>query len=304
MSASTDRRRLRFGRVTVETSNETKVFFPDDGITKGDLIDHHLAVADRMLPHLRGRPLSFQRFPDGISKQGFFQKDAPKHYPDWIETAAVSKKDGVNRHVVAERAATLAYLANNGVVTIHGALSRGSELRKPDRVIFDLDPSVDDFGLIVDGAHAVREVLEGVGLVCFLQTTGSRGVHVVSPIKPERDFDEVGAFAREVAGLVVRRDPDSFTVEHRKNKRGDRLLIDYFRNQYAQTVVMPYSVRAKPGAPIAMPIEWKELKSLPEGARTFTVRNVARRLAGKDPWASMSRRARSLDRPIRRLERF
>lgn len=304
MSAAGDQPRLRFGRVTVETSNEDKVFFPEEGITKGDLIRYYLTVAERMLPHLKGRPLSFQRFPDGISQQGFFQKDAPKHYPDWIKTVTVPKKGGHNQHVVVDRVATLAYLANNGVLTMHGALSREPDLRKPDRVIFDLDPSVNDFGLIVDGAFAVREVLEDIGLVCFLQTTGSRGVHVVSPIKPDRYFDEVGTFARQVAGLVVSRDPDSFTIEHRKNKRGDRLLIDHFRNQYAQTAVVPYSVRAKPEAPVAMPIEWSELERLPEGARTFTVTNAARRLTGKDPWASMNRRARSLNGPIRRLERF
>lgn len=295
---------LRFGRVSFETSNETKVYFPDEGITKGDLIEYYQSVADAMLPHLKGRPLSFQRYPNGIDQQGFFQKDKPKHYPEWIVTTPVKKKGGSNDQVVATSKAALAYLANNGVVTLHGALSREPDLTKPDRLIFDLDPSIDDFGIIQSAAEIVREILEDLGLHTYLQTTGSRGLHVVSPIKPEYDFEKVGAFAKSVARLIVDRDPDSFTIERLKKDRGDRLLIDYFRNAYAQTSVVPYSVRAKPGAPVATPIEWNELRKLRDGARTFTIRSIPKRLSTKgDPWSSMNRRSRSLKGPLARVER-
>lgn len=295
---------LRFGRVTVETSNEDKVFFPDEGITKGDVISYYVSMGERMLLHLKGRPLSFQRFPNGITGHGFFQKDTPDHYPDWITTTPVRKKGGRNCQVVATNAATLAYLANNGVLTMHGALSREPDLRKPDRLIFDLDPSVDDFALVRNGAVAVRSVLETLDLPAFLQTTGSRGLHVVTPLRPERDFEEVGTFARTVAQRVVDEDPDLFTIEHRKDKRGDRLLIDYFRNEYAQTAVVPYSVRAKPGAPVAMPIAWDELDDLSNGAATFTLQDASGRISSvDDPWRGMSRRARSLTKAIEKLSR-
>lgn len=295
---------LRFGKISFETTSEDRVYFTGDGITKADLIGYYRSVADAMLPHLRQRPLSFQRFPSGIDKQGFFQKDAPEHYPGWITTTRVKKKGGRNHQVVADKAATLAYLANSGVITLHGALSKEPDLTLPDRVIFDLDPSVDDFALIQSAAEIVKEVLEELGLATYLQTTGSRGLHVVSPIKQELGFEQVSAFSKKVAQVVVRRDPDSFTIERLKENRGDRLLIDYFRNAYAQTSVAPYSVRAKPGAPVATPIEWDELHRLPQGAATFTLRSVPRRLAAKgDPWKSMSRRSRSLKKPLKRISR-
>jgi bifunctional non-homologous end joining protein LigD len=293
---------LRFGRIAVETSKEDKVFFPDDGITKGDLISYYVSVADRMLPHLKGRPLSFQRFPDGIEGFSFYQKDAPDHYPEWISTIEVPKKGGANRHVVADRVATLAYLANNGVVTIHGALSRAPDIFRPDRLIFDLDPSVEDFSVVRRAANDIREVLEELGLPVFLQTTGSRGLHLVTPVKQENDFDRVGDFARALAQVVVARDPDSYTIEHRKEKRGDRLLIDWFRNRFAQTSVVPYSVRPKSGAPVATPIGWEELPKLKKGSATFTMKNIGPRLErGVDPWASLPRRATSLRRALSRI---
>ncbi len=293
---------LRFGRLEVKTSNETKVFFPDDGITKGDLISHYVKVAERMLPHLKGRPLSFQRYPDGIEGVSFFQKDTPKHYPDWITSVPMEKKGGVNQHVVADRVASLAYLANNGVVTIHGASATVPDLTKPDRLIFDLDPSVDDFAVVKAGAKVVRSILEDdLSLPTFLQTTGSRGLHIVTPIKPELGYDEVAAFALRVAQIVVEHDPDSFTIERMKAKRGDRLLIDHFRNAYAQTAAVPYSVRPRPGAPVATPIEWAELGRLRAGAATFTVTTIDKRLKRGDPWADMKRRARSLRPAIKKL---
>lgn len=296
--------KLQFGRIVFETSNEDKLFYPADQITKGDLIDYYTGAAERMLPQLRGRPLSLQRYPDGIEKNGFFQKDAPDHYPGWITRTVVRKKGGSNHHVVADKKATLAYLANNGVVTIHGALSKEPDLEKPDRLVFDLDPSVDDFGVVREGAQAVREVLDKLGLPSFLQVTGSRGLHVVVPLRPRLPFDDVSAFAKGVAEKVVVSDPDSYTIEHRKNKRGDRLLIDYFRNQYAQTAVIAYSLRPKPGAPAAMPIEWSELGSVTT-AGAFPMKKALTRIRkGTDPWRHIGRRAHALDAAIERLPKI
>ena len=295
--------RLTFGEHTVEVGNEDKVFFPEAGITKGDLVRYYARIADTMLPTIEGRPVSMKRYPDGIGGGSFFQKEAPGHFPDWIERATVRKKGGTVTHVVVRRAADLVYLAGQACITPHVWLSRIEEIHRPDRMIFDLDPSVEDLGVIRAAARAVREVLEEIRLVPFLMTSGSRGYHLWVPLDGGEAFPAVRRFARGVARVVVARDPDSFTIEARKAKRGDRVLIDYFRNGYAQTAVPPYGVRARPGAPVATPLGWEELGRI--APRDVTIRTIFRRLGRKDdPWKGMARRTRSLAAPRRRLERL
>jgi len=295
--------RLTFGEHTVEVGNEDKVFFPDAGITKGDLVRYYARIAGTMLPTIEGRPVSMKRYPDGIGGGSFFQKEAPDHFPDWIERAAVRKEGGTVNHAVVRKAADLVYLAGQACITPHVWLSRIEDVDRPDRMIFDLDPSVEDLGVIRAAARAVREVLEEIRLVPFLMTSGSRGYHLWVPLDGGEDFAAVRRFARGVARVVVARDPDSFTIEARKEKRGDRVLIDYFRNGYAQTSVPPYAVRARPGAPVATPLGWAELGRI--APRDITIRSIFRRLGRKDdPWRGMARRARSLAAPRRRLERL
>ncbi|MFG0328463.1 MAG: non-homologous end-joining DNA ligase [Phycisphaerales bacterium] len=286
----------RFGRYSVETSNESKVLFPSAGLTKGDLIDYYEKVADFMLPHLKDRPLTLHRFPDGIEADGFYQKNRSAHFPDWLESVTVKKEGGTVDHVLAKRAADLVYLANQGTITPHTWLSRVDHLNQPDRIIFDLDPSGDDFGVVRRGAQILRERLESLKLAPFVMTTGSRGLHVVTPIRPDADFDAVRAFARRVAGAMARDHADEFTVEHRKAKRGDRVFLDTNRNAWAQTGVAPYAVRAKPGAPVATPLEWEEVGRSRLRPDQFTIRNLFQRLDAidGDPWRSINRRARKL----------
>nr|WP_142245619.1 non-homologous end-joining DNA ligase [Mycobacterium sp. IS-836] len=290
----------------VEITHPDRVLFPDPssrkGITKADLVDYYGEVADTMLPHLRDRPLTVQRFPRGIGEQGFVQQDFADSLPDWMSGAEVAKEGGTLVHPVADRREALRWLANQNCITLHVWQSRRDRLHNPDRLVFDLDPSDTDFAVVRAAARATAGVLDDLGLACYVQTTGSRGLHVVVPVRPDTDFDTARQFARDVAEVVAADDPQHRTVEVRKGKRGGRVYLDVMRNAYAQTAVAPYSVRARPGAPVATPLEWDELDARGLRADRFTVRDVPKRLAGqRDPWADMSRHARALGGPAKRL---
>jgi bifunctional non-homologous end joining protein LigD len=303
-AASDSRVELRFGRYTVTVGNAGKVLFPGDGITKLDVIEHYRRVAPLMMSHVGGRPVTLQRFPDGIGAGGFFQKQASGHFPDWIERVTVSKAGGKVDHVVIQRAADLVYLADQGTITVHGALAPVAHVDRPDRMVFDLDPSVDDFEAVREGARILRELLDDLGLVPFLMTTGSRGLHVVTPIAGTETFDEVAPLAEGIARAVVARKPDHYTVEPHKAQRRNRVYVDWHRNHYGQTAVAPWSVRPKPGAPVAVPIDWDELDDPALSSRRYTIGDVAALVEARaDPWVGMSRRARALDRARRRLDR-
>jgi bifunctional non-homologous end joining protein LigD len=286
----------------VKLSNQGKVLFPAAGLTKADLIGYYERIAPVMLPHLAGKPLSLVRYPNGIEAEGFMQKNASDYFPDWIRRARLAKQDGAVDHVVAEDAATLVYLANQACVTFHVGLSRVDRIDYPDRMVIDLDPSDDDFAKVKRAAREARSLLEDVGLVPFLQTTGSRGLHLWVPLDRAADFDQVRDFAAQVAELLVARRPHELTTAQRKAKRGDRVLVDVARNAYAQTAVAPYSVRARSQAPVATPIGWAELNDPKLEPQRYTIRNVFRRLGRKqDPWAEIGRHARPLEPARQRL---
>jgi bifunctional non-homologous end joining protein LigD len=291
---------LQVGRRTVQVSSVAKPFFPDAGLVKGDLVAYYRDVAEVMLPYLRGRPLNLQRFPNGVNGKGFWQQGASEHFPDWIRTVTVERRGrgGTVDHVVCDDAATIVYLANLSTVTFHAWTSTVEHLARPDLVIIDLDPDPDQgLEVVRAAARAVKAACEEVGLASFIQTSGSRGYHVVMPLQPGPDVEVVRDFAAELALLVAARDPDRLSVEWRKAKRDGRLLLDTARNGYAQTVVAPYSVRPKPEAPVATPIEWSELGRVEP--RSYTVANLRRRLARKpDPWAGMADHAVAFD-PVR-----
>lgn len=284
----------RFGRYLVELSSDDKPFFPDDHLTKGDLIDYYDRIAETMLPHLRDRPLTLHRFPDGIAGEGFFQQARGDYFPDWLEGLDVDHGGDTGRvtHILCDHRAALVYLANQGTITLHAWLSRRDQLRCPDQIIFDLDPPGDDFEPVRRGARLVKAGMEAAGLVPFLKTTGSRGLHVVAPIRPEAEFGQVRELAKKLAARLADAHPDELTTEQRKNKRRGRLYLDIMRNVFGQTAVAPWSVRAKPGAPVATPLAWRELDDPELGPRSFTVTNVFRRLGQRrDPWAGMTRHA-------------
>jgi bifunctional non-homologous end joining protein LigD len=214
----------------------------------------------------------------------------------------VDKKDGTVCHVVADKAATLVYLANQGSIELHAFLSRVAAVDRPDQLVFDLDPP-DEAGFSSACRHAVelRELLAGeLGLTPYVKTTGGKGLHVHVPLRPEQDFATTRDFARDVASVLASRSPRQLTVEQRKEQRGNRLYLDIMRNGYAQTAVAPFSVRARPGAPVATPLHWAEVEAGKLTPREFTLRTIAGRLEGRaDPWADMARHRRGL--PISRL---
>ncbi len=290
----------------IDISHGEKVLFPEDGITKSDLITYYHRIAETMLPHIKGRPLTMHRFPDGITAEGFYQKEVSDYFPSWIERVSIALKGGGHQpQVVCANAATLVYLANQACITPHVWLSRVDRLQYPDKLIFDLDPPDDHFERVHAAAQILRHLLEEIGLVPFVMTTGSQGLHVVVPLDRGADFDTVRSFAQELATLLAKKAPDQFTIEIQKEQRDGRLFVDYLRNAYGQTSVAPYAVRPKSGAPVATPLDWYELDAKRLHSQHYTIRNIFRRLGQKaDPWKDMMRYARALTTPRRRLERL
>ncbi|MCX2180261.1 non-homologous end-joining DNA ligase [Streptomyces sp. SKN60] len=279
---------VRAGRRRVEVPRPEKVLFPDDGLTKADLAAYYRRIARRMVPQLRGRPLMLERHPDGIDDSGFMQKDLPEHFPDWIAHAELPKADGTVTYVLCEDAATLVYLAGQACVTPHRWLSRADRPDHPDRLVFDLDPPGDDFEAVRRTARRMHALLDELELPSLLMTTGSRGLHVVVPLLRRNTFDEVRAFAGEVADLLAARHPDELTTAARKKDRGERLYLDVQRNGYGQTAVAPYAVRARPGAPVAAPLDWAELDDPGLTARRWTLRD-ADELLDRTAWRNPPR---------------
>jgi bifunctional non-homologous end joining protein LigD len=293
----------RVGGITVELSRLDKLFFPDDGISKGDLIGYYRVIAPRIIPYLRDRPLVMARYPDGITGHGVVQKNVSRHFPGWVSRAEVGKQGGAVCHVVGDKPATLVYLANQGCIELHVFLSRLSALDRPDQLVFDLDPPDEGhFAGACRHALGLRELLEDqLGLPTYVKTTGGKGLHVHVPLRPEEDFDAVRGFARDVARMLASRSPDELTVEQRKERRGDRLYLDVMRNAYAQTVIAPYAVRARRGAPVATPLRWEELSG-GISPRQFTMRTIATRLTEPgDPWAGMTSHRHGLSGSRKRL---
>jgi bifunctional non-homologous end joining protein LigD len=287
----------------VKITRPDKVLFPEDGITKGDLIRYYERIGPRILPFLEGRPVSMQRFPDGIDKFAFFQKAAAAYYPAWIKTATVKKQGGTVKHVICDDVATLVYLANQACITPHVWLSRAGKPHSPDQMIFDLDPSTDDLTAVVDGAHMLKDLLDELKLPAYVKSTGSRGLHVTVPLDASEDFGRVHEFARQLAGVIISRDPDRYTMEQLKKNRGDRVFIDINRNAYAQTAVPPYAVRPRRGAPVAVPLEWGELRKKSFRPDGVTIRSLFERLDKvDDPWKDFWRHATTIATARRRLE--
>jgi bifunctional non-homologous end joining protein LigD len=280
-----------------EITRPTKVLFPKDEITKGELVEYYERIAPTMLPYLQGRPISMERYPDGIAKEGFFQKKAGPYFPDWIPTAELDKQNGTVRHVICDDVATLVYLAGQAVITPHTWLSRADKPNYPDQLIFDLDPSQEDFKAVCAAAKKLRDLLTQRGLTSFVKTTGSRGLHVLVPLDRKKDFEPVRAFAREVAEQLVQADPEHLTTEARKNKRDGRIFVDTARNAYAQTAAPPYAVRARDGAPVAAPLTWDELTDPKLRPDRFNMRTIFDRLKKVgDPWKDAVKLAQKLPR--------
>jgi bifunctional non-homologous end joining protein LigD len=293
---------VRIGRHEIKITRPEKVLFPEDGITKGELIEYYARIAPRILPHLRNRPLTLERYPDGIHKQRFFQKEVSSYFPAWIRRVTVKKVGGTVTHLVCNDTATLVYIANQACVTPHIFLSRIDKLDYPDQMVFDLDPQGDDFELVRSTARDFKQLLDELELPAFLKTTGSRGLHVVIPLQRKEAFDSVRDFARELARIVVDQAPAERTLEQLKAHRGKRVFIDINRNAYAQLVAPAYAVRARPGAPVSVPLEWSELRKKNLRSDSVTIRTIFDRLEKVgDPWTDFWRSGVSLAKARRKL---
>lgn len=271
----------------IESSREEKVLYPGDGYTKADVLDYFEDISDLMLPHMEKRFLTLHRFPDGIDEDGFYQQSRSDYFSACVHGVTAPRAgegDPVN-HIVVDNSDGLLYLVDQATLAFHGWQSRLDRLSKPDRLVFDLDPSREGFDAVIDAARLLREALQLHGLHPFVMTTGSRGLHVVAPLKRYMDFEEARDMARKVAGALTEREPDRFTLEQRKKKRRGRLYLDISRNAYGQTAIVPYSLRALRGAPIATPLDWQELGRKGIGPRKYHLGNIRQRLARKkDPW--------------------
>jgi bifunctional non-homologous end joining protein LigD len=280
--------------MSVTITHPEKVLFPDDGITKADVAAYYAAVAGAMLPHLRQRPVTLERFPSGLGADGFLQKNVVKGFPAWLERAELPKKDGTVHYPLANDARALQWMANQNTIALHVWTSRMPRPWHPDLVVVDLDPGRDDPEALRAAALGVRELLEDAGLYSAVKTSGSKGFHVVAPVKP-RPFPAAARFADRLGAALVERRPDLVTQAFAKAERGGRIYVDTGRNRPGATVVAAYSLRPRPGAPVSAPCTWEEIADGTVGPRTFTLRSMPDRLAAVgDLWKDLARHARAL----------
>ena len=282
-----------------------KVLFPDSGISKGELAAYYEAIAPVMLPHIRNRPVTMERYPAGLVKPAFWQKDVSKGFPAWLRRVEVPKKGGVVHHPLVTDTESLLWLANQNSITPHVWTSRAPDVAHPDICVFDLDPSADDPRALSAAACALRDLLAELGLPSWLKTSGSKGFHIVVPLDGQSDTPTVSAFADAVGALLVSRHPKDLTREFHKTDRKGRILVDTGRNGWSATFAAAYAVRAKPGAPVSAPCTWDELEAGAVGPRTFHLRNMQERVAAVgDVWSDLRKRRRSLRRPIDKLRKM
>lgn len=275
-----------------------KILFPGEGITKGEFASYYEQIAPVMLPHIRRRPITMERFHRGIGAPGFFQKDVSKGFPEWLKRVEVPKKDGTVHHPIANDTRSLLWLANQNSITIHVWPSRTPNLYHPDICVFDLDPSKEDeLETLCAAAVRLRDFLAELGLPSWVKTTGSKGFHIAVPLDGKADFGAVARFAHRVGRILVKSDPRNLTQEFSKADRAGRIYVDTGRNEYSATFAAAYTVRARPGAPVSAPCTWEEIERCKVGPRTFTLRTIVKRVNDVgDLWADMLRSKRSLKR--------
>lgn len=285
----------------VEVSNASRIVFPEVVKTKGDVVAYYERVASRLLGHVAGRPLSIQRFPKGLLAPGFFQKNVPAHYPESIERFAVPRSpNAAKKHArpqAKQQAATIyplvrepeqiAYLANQGALEFHVPAARASDLLRPDRIIVDLDPPSGAVALVRRAAYLLRDALGEFGLPSVPLATGSKGYHLIAPIHASIDSDSIALGLQKFATLVAARHPEELTIAYRVALRGQRVFIDWLRNNPMASVVAPFSLRARPRATVATPLAWEELDRVDPDA--FSIADAELLCARPDPVAELAK---------------
>ena len=284
-------------------TNSDKVFWPDEGYTKLDLARFYEAVFPKLKPYVADRMLTMERCPDGMLGDCFYQKAAPKGLPAGTPTQLIKHANRNVRYVVGGSLETQLALVNLGCIPVHVWASRAGHERQPDWIVFDLDPSSEGFSAVARAALLVKEALDALDLVSFPKTSGSRGLHIFVPLRVGPDFDEALLFTKQICERLASAHPQYLTVEQRIENRGNRVYLDPFRNSFGATVVAPYSVRRRPGAPFSMPLRWSEVKPslVPSD---FNIGNYEKRLAGRDPWEDFFASRQSIKNAAKELAKI
>jgi bifunctional non-homologous end joining protein LigD len=294
------------GQLPIVVSHPDKVFWPEEGYTKLDLVEYYHAIFPKLLPYVKVRILTLERCPDGMAGECFFQKQIPKGMPPGTPTKRIAHESNagdVTDYVVGGSLTTQLALVNLGCIAVHVMASRASSPRQPDWVCVDIDP---ESGKFADAARAglrVKAALDALKLVSFAKTSGSRGMHVWVPIRPGPDADEILAFAEALVARVAAAYPEELTVEHSVAARRGRVYLDPFRNGFGQTVVAPYSVRRREKAPISTPLKWSEVKPVLVPSN-FNIGNFHKRLEGSDPWENFFQARQSLKDAMAALKKL
>ncbi|WP_238589533.1 non-homologous end-joining DNA ligase [Legionella cincinnatiensis] len=282
----------------IDISYADKLLYPDDNISKGEVVEYFYKISDYLLPFVQKRPVTLKRYPEGINENGFYNKHRPNYFPDFIKEFTVPTLQDNSEMKMAGISSkkALVYLAAQDVLELHISLSTISSIEKPDQIIFDFDPQDDDFEKVREAAFTLKKILEEYDLTTFVKTSGSRGLHVHLPLKAHYKFNKIKAISRKIAEKLHQKCPKITTLEQRKDKRGNKVFIDFLRNDYAMTAITPYSLRARKGAPIATPLEWEELNDNSLNPRSYHLKNIFQRLEKtENPWKNFNKYNRNRD---------
>jgi len=295
---------LRAARAEVTITNPKKIFWPDEGYTKADLIAYYEAVAPLLLPYLRERPVVLTRYPDGITGKSFFQKDAPEFVPAWVRTERIYSKEAEREidYFIVNDVETLRYIANLGTIPLHLWSSRLGSLERPDWLILDLDPKGAPFADVVKVARRLHEILDELGLPNYIKTSGATGLHILIPLGARYTHEEARSFGRLLALLGVEAAPESATIARPIRARGDKVYIDFAQNGHGRTIVSPFSVRPLPGAPVSCPLRWDQVTARLDPMR-FTIKTIPNQFEKmQDPLAPILTGATDMAAAIARIE--
>ena len=293
---------MKIGKVEVTKKN--KLLFKNPDYSKQDIAKYYQKIWSYMNFYIIGYPVTLERYPNGIDEKGFYQKNASDYFPDWMDKVEVDgREDNKTNYPLCNDLDSLIYLVNQGTITFHTWLSSTHDLDNPDKIIFDLDPPEDDFSLIVESAFDVKKELENLNLRPFVMTTGSKGLHILTPVKPDYNFHQIKEFAKKVAYHITKKNPDKYTTEQRKDNRDGKIFLDILRNARGQTGVCPYSLRPISGAPIATPLSWDELSKKNFNSQKYTMKNIFRRLGQiEDPWKDYKKSSSSITDGVKYLK--
>ncbi|WP_278009989.1 DNA ligase D [Flavobacterium gyeonganense] len=296
---------LKIGKTVLHLTNQNKIYFPKDGISKGDVVQYYNEVADLILPYLKNRPESMNRYPNGIDAPSFYQKDVDtEKTPSWLKTKKIfseSNNENIN-YLICNNKETLIYMANLGCIEINPWNSTIQNIENPDWLVIDIDPDQQDFSVVVETALVVKDVMDGLETECYCKTSGASGLHVYIPLGEQYDYDSVKILAELIAQQVQSRLPETTSLERSIKKRNHKIYIDYLQNRIGQTLAAPYSVRPKPGATVSTPLEWSEVNSKLHPSQ-FTIKNVLKRFEKKgDLWAPVLSKGANIKKILKKIE--